>query len=127
WNPTYRSTLRDVREMAAAGMLIVGGTDVPVVTLIPGFSLYDELELLVKEAGMTPLAALATSTINAAKVLGLADSLGQVAPGFVADLILLDRDPTADISAVRGLHAVIRNGKLLERRDLDRLREEGRR
>ena len=127
WNPTYRSTLRDVREMAAAGMLIVGGTDVPVVTLIPGFSLYDELELLVKEAGMTPLAALATSTINAAKVLGLADSLGQVAPGFVADLILLDRDPTADISAVRGLHAVIRNGKLLERRDLDRLREEGKR
>jgi imidazolonepropionase-like amidohydrolase len=83
WNPTYRSTLRDVREMAAAGMLILSGTDVPVVTLIPGYSLHDELELLVKEAGMTPLAALASSTINAAKVVGVADSIGQVKAGYV--------------------------------------------
>ena len=127
WNPTYRSTLRDVREMAAAGMLILSGTDVPVVTLIPGYSLHDELELLVKEAGMTPLAALASSTINPAKVLGVADSIGQVKAGYVADLLVLDRDPTTDISALRGIHAVIRNGKLLEQRDLDRLREEGRR
>ena len=127
WNPIYRSTLRDIREMAAAGMLILSGTDVPVVTLIPGYSLYDELELLVKEGGLTPLAALATSTINPAKVMGLADSLGQVKAGYVADLIVLDRDPTRDISAVRGLNAVIRNGKLLNRADLDRLREEGKR
>ena len=127
WNPIYRSTLRDISEMAAAGMLILSGTDVPVVTLIPGYSLYDELELLVKEAGLTPLAALATSTINPAKVLGLADSLGQVKAGYVADLIVLDRDPTLDISAVRDLRVVIRNGRLLARTDLDRLREEGRR
>jgi imidazolonepropionase-like amidohydrolase len=126
WNPTYRSTLRDVREMAAAGMLILSGTDVPVVTLIPGYSLHDELELLVKEAGMTPLAALAASTINAAKVLGVADSIGQVKAGYVADLLLLDRDPTVDISAVRALSVVIRNGRLLTRADLDRLREAGR-
>lgn len=127
WNPIYRSDLRDVREMSAAGMLILSGTDVPVVTLIPGFSLLDELELLVKDAGMTPLAALQASTRNPAKVLGLADSLGLVARGYVADLILLDRDPTVDISAVRGLHAVVRNGRLYDRKDLDRVREEGRR
>jgi hypothetical protein len=126
WNPTYRSTLRDVREMAAAGMLILSGTDVPVVTLIPGYSLHDELELLVKEAGMTPLAALASSTINAAKVVGVADSIGQVKAGYVADLILLDRDPTTDISAVRALSVVIRNGRVYDRKELDRLREEGR-
>lgn len=127
WNPIYRSTLRDISEMAVAGMLILSGTDVPVVTLIPGYSLYDELELLVKDGGLTPLAALGTSTINPARVLGLADSLGQVKTGFVADLILLDRDPTLDISAVRSLNAVIRNGRLLNRADLDRMREEGRR
>jgi imidazolonepropionase-like amidohydrolase len=126
WNPAYRSTLRDIGEMAAAGMLILSGTDVPVVTLIPGFSLLDELELLVREAGMTPLAALATSTINPAQVLGLADSLGQVKAGYVADLVILDRDPTVDIGAVRELNAVIRNGRLLTRADLDRLREAGR-
>jgi hypothetical protein len=127
WNPTYRSTLRDVREMAAAGMLILSGTDVPVVTLIPGYSLHDELELLVREGGLTPLAALASSTINPARLMGLADSLGLVKPGYVADLVLLDRDPTADIGAVRALHAVVRNGRLFTRADLDRLREEGRR
>lgn len=125
WTPIYRSTLRDIREMAAAGVLILSGSDVPVVTLIPGFSLLDELELLVKEAGLTPLAALQASTLNPAKVMGLADSLGLVAPGFVADLLLLDRDPLVDISAVRGLHAVVRNGRLFERADLDRLRAEG--
>ena len=68
----------------------------------------------------------AASTLNPARVLGLADSLGRAAPGFVADLLLVDRDPTGDISAVRGLHAVVRNGRLYERNDLDRLREEGR-
>jgi len=127
WHPIYESTLRDIREMAAAGVVIVSGTDVPVVTLIPGISLLDELELLVKDAGMSPLAALQASTMNPARVLGLADSVGRVAPGFVADLLLLDRDPTADISAVRGLHAVVRNGRLYDRKDLDRLAEEGRR
>jgi imidazolonepropionase-like amidohydrolase len=113
--------------MAAAGMLILSGTDVPVVTLIPGYSLHDELELLVREGGLTPLAALASSTINPARLMGLADSLGLVKPGYVADLVLLDRDPTADIGAVRALHAVVRNGRLFTRADLDRLREEGRR
>ncbi|HKP29981.1 MAG TPA: amidohydrolase family protein [Gemmatimonadales bacterium] len=126
WNPIYQSTLRDVKEMAAAGGLILSGTDVPVVTLIPGYSLLDELELLVKDGGLTPLAALVSSTINPAKVLGLADSLGLVKPGYVADLIVLDRDPTLDISAVRALSVVIRNGRLLNRNELDRLREEGR-
>jgi hypothetical protein len=126
WGPTYTSTLRDVREMAAAGMLILAGTDVPVVTLIPGHSLHDELELLVKEGGLTPLAALAASTINAARVLGVSDSIGLVKPGYVADLVLLDRDPTQDISAVRALSVVIRNGRIFNRPDLDRLREEGR-
>jgi hypothetical protein len=126
WNPIYQSERRDVGEMSAAGVLILSGTDVPVVTLIPGFSLLDELELLVKDGGMTPLAALAASTRNPAKVMGLADSLGLVAPGFVADLLLVDRDPTSDISAVRTLRAVVRNGRLFERSDLDRLREAGR-
>ena len=126
WGPTYQSTLRDVREMAASGMPILAGTDVPVVTLIPGYSLHDELELLVKEAGLTPLAALAAATTNPATVLGMADSVGLVKAGYVADLLLLDRDPTQDISATRALSVVIRSGKALNRTELDRLREQGR-
>jgi imidazolonepropionase-like amidohydrolase len=54
------------------------------------------LELLV-EAGLTPLEALRTATINPARVLGLADSLGSVEVGKLADLVLLDADPLADI------------------------------
>lgn len=127
YTPLYQSEKRDVREMSAAGVLILSGTDVPVVTLVPGFSLLDELELLVREGGMTPLAALQASTRNPAIVLGLADSLGLVAAGFVADLIVLDRDPTVEMSAIRSLSAVIRNGRLYERKDLDRLLEAGRR
>ena len=127
WNPIYQSELRDVREMSAAGVLILSGTDVPVVTLIPGLSLLDELELLVKEAGMTPLAALQSLDREPRQTDGLrrlawpgsARLCGGPDPARQAIL-------TSDISAVRSLHAVVRNGRLYERKDLDRLREEGR-
>lgn len=127
WTPIHRSTLRDVGEMAAAGVRILAGTDVPVLTLVPGFSLLDELEALVVDAGLTPLAALQAATVNPARVLGLADSLGGIGPGFVADLVLLDQDPVANIGAVRGVFAVVSGGRLHLRADLDRMLEEARR
>src|SRR5947199_10611639 len=84
WTPIYRSNLRDVREMAAAGVPILSGTDVPVPSLVPGFSLHDELALLVTEGGLTPLQALQAATLNPARTFGLGDSLGTVSPGAVA-------------------------------------------
>ena len=78
--------------MNEAGVLLLAATDVGIPMLIPGLSLHEELVLLV-EAGLTPLEALRTATLNPARVLGLADSLGSIEVGKLADLVLARRQP----------------------------------
>jgi hypothetical protein len=105
------------------GLPTLAGTDVgaPVMKRIPpGFSLHAELALYVAE-GMTPLEALQTATLNPAKMLHGMDSLGTVAPGKLADLILLDADPLADINNVTTIRAVVANGRYFDRTALDQL------
>jgi imidazolonepropionase-like amidohydrolase len=79
-----------------------------------------ELERLV-EAGLTPLEALRTVTLNPARVLGTSDSLGTVEPGKLADLVLLGANPFEEIRNARRIRAVVVDGQLLRRGDLDRL------
>lgn len=79
---------------------------------------------MLVEAGLTPLEALRTATINPARVLGLADSLGSVEVGKLADLVLLDADPLADIRNTQRIRAVVADGRLYRRADLDRLAAE---
>lgn len=117
----YQANLADVRRMADLGVLILAGTDVALTTLVPGFSLHDELELLVTGGGLTPREALAAATVNPARVLRLATSSGAVAPGMTADLLILDADPTVDIKATRAIHAVIAAGQVYDRSARDRL------
>lgn len=102
------------------GML--AGTDLaPVIAWIfPGFSLHDELSLLVG-AGLSPGEALQAATMNPARYLGVADSLGTVAAGSVADLVLLDANPLQDIRNTQRIRGVMLNGQYLDRRALDRL------
>jgi imidazolonepropionase-like amidohydrolase len=121
WSAIYRADQARVRTMQDAGVLLLAGTDVAVPTLIPGHSLHDELELLATSGGLTPAEALAAATINPARVLGLEASLGTVAPGKTADLVLLDADPLVDIRATRRIHAVIAAGRLYDRAGIDRL------
>lgn len=121
WTDIYRANLRDVRRMADLGVTILAGTDAAVTTLVPGFSLHDELELLVTGGGLTPREALAAATVNPARVLRLETSSGAVAPGTAADLLILDADPTIDIKATRAIHAVIAAGRLYDRSARDRL------
>jgi imidazolonepropionase-like amidohydrolase len=97
------------------------GTDIGAPLLVPGFSLHDELALLVRDAGMTPLQALQAATLTPARVMGLAGSLGTVEGGKLADLVLLDADPLADIANTRRVHAVVANGRLLDRAALNGL------
>jgi len=87
---------------------------------IPGFSLHEELVRLV-EAGLTPLQSLQAATLNPARVLGLADSLGTIEPGKLADLVLLDANPLDDIRNTQQIRAVVADGQLYRRADLDRL------
>ena len=101
-----------------AGVPMLAGSDSPNPYVYPGFSLHDELGLLVR-AGLTPAEALRTATINPASFLGLTDSLGTVAQGKVADLVLLDANPLADIANTKRIRAVIQAGRLLKRSALD--------
>jgi imidazolonepropionase-like amidohydrolase len=101
-----------VRVFAAAGGRIVTGTDSPNQLLVPGYSEHRELELLVA-AGMSPREALRAATRNAAVLLG-ADSLGLLAPGKVADLLVLTKDPLVDIRNTRAIEAVMSRGHILD-------------
>jgi len=104
--------------MQRAGVGILAGTDTPNPYVIPGFSLHDELALLV-EAGFSPLEALQTATLNPARFLNATDSMGAIAPGKLADLVLLDADPLADIHNTTKIRAVFANGRYLDRAALD--------
>ena len=86
----------------------------------PGFSLHAELEMYVAE-GLTPLTALQAATLNPAKMLHATDSLGTVAAGKLADLVLLDANPLADIGNTAKIRAVVANGRYYSRAELDRI------
>jgi len=118
--PLYSDNARLLNE---AGVVLLAGTDVGIPALIPGISLHEELELLV-EAGLTPLEALRTATLNPARVLGQSHSLGSIEVGKLADLVLLDANPLADIRNTQRIQAVVADGRLYRRADLDRLLHE---
>jgi imidazolonepropionase-like amidohydrolase len=102
---------RFLRLFAAAGGKIATGTDASNQLLIPGYSEHRELELLVG-AGFSPREALLAATRNGALLLGV-DSLGLLAPGKVADLVVLTRDPLADIRNTLAIDRVMLRGALL--------------
>jgi imidazolonepropionase-like amidohydrolase len=88
--------------MKKAGVKILSGTDLGNPFIFPGFSLHDELELLIK-AGLTPFEALKTATINPARFFSMQDSLGTVEKGRIADLVLLNANPVESISNTKKL------------------------
>ncbi len=92
----------------ARDIRILTGTDSPVIWVVPGESLHRELELFV-EAGMTPVEAIRASTGRAAEALRAPDR-GTIAPGKVADLLIVDGDISADIGAIRDLEQVMLGG-----------------
>jgi imidazolonepropionase-like amidohydrolase len=102
---------RTIARMQAGGVTLLAGSDV-AATRVPGFSLQNELKAL-GDAGLTPLQVLQTATLNPAKVMGRTADYGSVAEGKIADLVLLDEDPTNDVAALHGIHAVILHGRLL--------------
>jgi len=109
-----------VGRMRRAGVRFLAGTDLGNPYLYPGFSLHDELRLLVG-SGLSPLEALRAATFGPAEFLRATDSLGTIEPGKVADLVLLDANPLDDIANVDRIAAVCAHGELLGRATLDRL------
>jgi imidazolonepropionase-like amidohydrolase len=103
-----------VSDMQKADVKILAGCD----AMIAGFCLHEELRLLVK-GGMSAAAALQTATINPARALALEKVSGTVDAGKRADLVLLDANPLDDIGNVGRIAAVVMNGRLLDRQQLD--------
>ena len=121
----FEPGLRSIKQMHALSVPILAGTDLGNPFIIAGFSLHDELELFVK-GGLTPLEALQTATVNASRFLNTSDSLGSIKKGKLADLVLLDQNPLDDINNTRKISAVIMNGQVFERKELDELLKQAR-
>ncbi len=102
-----------VRGLNEAGVMLVAGTDPPNAGVMHGISMHRELELLV-QAGLRPSEALSAATANAADAFALTDR-GRIAVGLNADLVLIDGDPTTDISDSRHIAKVWRNGVEFDR------------
>jgi imidazolonepropionase-like amidohydrolase len=100
-----------LRIFHAKGGRIAVGTDAANQMLIPGYGVHREMELLVA-AGLTPAEAISAATRNGALLLRV-DSLGLLAPGKVADLVVLRRDPLADIRNTQAIEAVMSRGRML--------------
>src|SRR6202789_2019934 len=107
--------------MFRAGVPFMSGTDTAAgLHIFPGFSLHQEL-VLFQQAGLTPMQALQTATLNPAKFMGRAADLGTVEKGKLADLVLLDANPLDDIANTQKIRAVVFAGRYFGRAALDRM------
>jgi len=103
-----------------AGVPILAGSDAGALYTYPGFSLHDELALLVR-AGLSPVQAIHAATGSVTEFLGLADTLGTIRPGQAADLLVLEGDPVRDIRNTRRIQLMVYRGRLYDREGLDSL------
>lgn len=104
----YAHAQAAVRALNVAGVPILAGTDAPNPGTTHGASIHSEMQLLV-EAGLTPAQALASATSVTARAFRLSDR-GRIAPGLRADLVLVNGDPTTDITAARSIHTIWKGG-----------------
>jgi imidazolonepropionase-like amidohydrolase len=109
-----------VRAFVEAGIPVIAGTDTFVPGLTPGYALHEELQALSR-AGLSNSQILKAATITSMTWLGVADDRGAVQPGKRANLLLLDANPLDDISNTTAIAAVIHDGKLLQRADLNKM------
>ena len=116
----FQHNLEIVKAMHSARVPLLAGTDTPNPYTYPGFSLHEELELLVS-AGLSPLEALQTATLRAAEFLGVENRLGSVEVGKIANLVLLDANPLQDVRNTQKIRGVILRGTFLDRKRLDEL------
>jgi imidazolonepropionase-like amidohydrolase len=114
----FQQDLKLVGAMKKAGVGILAGTDTGNPYCIAGFTLHDELQLLVR-AGLTPLQALQAATVNPARFLGKEDDFGVLKVGRIANLVLLEANPLDNIANTTKIAAVILDGQFLTRSALD--------
>ncbi|MGW6503744.1 amidohydrolase family protein [Nonomuraea angiospora] len=116
----FEYRLRSVKAMHEAGIRVMAGTDTGMAYTLPGFGLHDELALLVR-AGLTPMQALRSATLEPARFMGRQHKLGSIRPGKLADLVILDANPLDDIRNTAKIDAVLSRGRLITSGERDRM------
>lgn len=111
--PAPAVAMQNLRKLLDAGITIVMGTDAGNIGTLHGPSILREMRLM-QESGLTPLEVLRSATTNGALVLGKPDDLGLIAPGRLADLVILDADPLADSGNLGRIYRVIKDGKVYD-------------
>ena len=121
WAESHRRQVADMQLAHKLGVPLLVGTDLGVSLVYPGFSVHDELRLLVDEVKLSTLDALRAATVNPARNMGVADTVGGITAGQRADLVLLEADPLHDIRNAARIRAVVLNGRVLARAEIDSL------
>ena len=119
WQRQFENDRKLTGEMHRASVRLLAGSDSLDRYNFVGTSIHQELQMLFS-AGLAPLDALRTATLNPAEFLGKAQS-GRISAGFRADLVLLDGDPTEDIANTSKIAAVVLRGRLFAREELDEM------
>jgi imidazolonepropionase-like amidohydrolase len=114
---SLRNGLLNLKRLSDAGVAIAAGTDAGNIGTLHGPSIFRELRLM-KEAGLTGAEVLAAATRGGARAMGREGDLGVVAPGKLADLLLLDGDPTADLGAFESPRMIVKGGHVFTPQDL---------
>jgi imidazolonepropionase-like amidohydrolase len=113
--------LREILDLHRAGVPLLAGTQSSYDAVgAPGAILHDELALFVL-AGLSPFEALKTATVNPARFMHRDKDLGTIEEGKLADFVLLDANPLADIANTRKINAVVVNGRFISREELNRM------
>ncbi len=115
--PMLDNANRNLMAAYRAGVTLIAGSDAGNMLVIHGPTVQHELALWVK-AGIPTSVALQAATFNSAKVLGKGDSIGLIAPGHDATLILVDGDPLAEIQSLEHISTVMLRGQWINRSDL---------
>jgi imidazolonepropionase-like amidohydrolase len=111
---SFRQLASLTKVVRAAGARMLVGTDASNPLMIPGFSVHEEMDMLVKHAGFTRLDVLMAATRNAAEFLG-DSTAGRVEVGARGDLLLVDGNPLEDLETLRSPAGVLVNGHWLDR------------
>lgn len=111
--PTNPVVLANLKRVQAAGICVAAGTDAGNIGTLHGPSLHREFELM-RDGGLTPAQVLRAATFGGARVMGREKELGTLEPGKLADLLVLDADPLADVVNLRRIHAVVKGGLVLD-------------
>jgi enamidase len=108
---------RFIKMAFDAGCILTTGTDQVGFRILPGFSLWREMEIF-SEAGLESMEVLKAATINGAYAIGRSDLLGSMEPGKLADFVILDENPLDDISNVRKVHRIVKGGIIYDKEKL---------